>query len=398
MEYIPRLIEKEIKHTLQRGKSILLLGARQTGKTTLIKHQLKPDLFISFADLDTQFAYQKNPAILAQAVNAIRISTKKEQPLIVIDEVQKISKVLDGVQYLIDNKQAQFVLTGSSARKLKRDHDVNLLPGRVVRMQLDALCLEEIPQYLRNTESLLLFGSLPEIVLKNSQADKETDLKSYVQAYLQEEIRSEAIVRNLGSFAKFLECAAIEAGNPINFSGLSQELGVSRVTIYDYFQILEDCLIVDRIEPLTKSNSRKRLSKAPKFLFFDQGIRRICANLGTQLTPKIWGMLFEHFIGIELLRWLRVHNKSWHLHYWRDHNGPEVDYVINAQQAYIPIEVKWTSQPSVADCRHLERFMDEYTCTPYAYVICQAPRKLLLTPRVMALPWQDLPEVFSACE
>lgn len=391
MHYIHRELEGLIKKTLQRGKSVLLLGARQTGKTTLLQHQLQPDLTLSLADLNVQLAFEKHPERLMQEVNALKLSLGDKLPLVIIDEIQKNPRLMDGVQYLIDNQRAQFVITGSSARKLKRHSNINLLPGRVVRLQLDPLSIEELPKPILSIEKILLYGTLPAMMSQTNDQDRQFDLSSYVMSYLQEEIRAEALVRQLGSFTKFLEYAALSAGQPLNLSKLSQDVGVTRATLYEYFQILEDCLIATRIEPLTQNNTRRRLTKAPKYLFFDMGIRRECTHLGTKLSEKIYGEFFEEFIGNEILRWIHIHYSSGRLFYWRDHGGPEVDYVLETERGYLPIEVKWTETPSYVDCRHLEKFLDEYSCLPYAYLVCRAPRKLLLKPRVMALPWHELP-------
>lgn len=393
MTYLKRLIEKTLSHTLTRGKSILLLGARQTGKTTLIKHQIQADLTLSFANLETQFSYEKQPKLLAQEILALYATTQKK-PLIVIDEIQKIPMIMDAVQDLIDNQKAQFILTGSSARKLKHYSKRNLLPGRIIRLQLDALSLDEMP-VIPDLESLLLYGSLPEIFLEKEAEDKAADLRSYVISYLQEEIRAEAVVRNLSAFSRFLECAAMEAGQLINFSKLSQEVGITRNTLYDYYQILEDCLIVDRIEPLIENHTRRRLSKAPKFIFFDMGIVRACAGLGTHLSKETSGRLFEQFIGIEILRWIRLTNESFRLFYWRDHSGPEIDFVLDKHHCYLPIEVKWTNRPTEQDCRSIEKFMAEYPCFQYGYIVCQVQRAALLTPHIMAIPWQSLTEYLN---
>lgn len=395
MNYIHRELEVSIKQSLQRGKSVLLLGARQTGKSTLIQHQLQPDLSLSLADLNIQLAFEKQPERLMQEVGALNITAPHRLPLVIIDEIQKNPRLMDGVQYLIDNQKAQFVITGSSARKLKRHSNINLLPGRVVRLQLDPLCLEEISRTTHVLEKLLLYGTLPGILLQANDQNRQQDLTSYVISYLQEEIRAEALVRQLGSFTKFLEYAALSAGQPLNLSKLSQDIGITRVTLHEYFQILEDCLIATRIEPLTKTNTRRRLTKAPKYLFFDTGIRRECVHLGTRLSEKQYGELFEEFIGNEILRWLRLHYASGRLFYWRDHAGPEIDYIIEAEQGYLPIEVKWTDSPQQNDCKHLEKFLEEYPCLPYAYLVCRVPRKLLLKPRILALPWHELPEQLS---
>lgn len=396
MIYVPRLIEKALNDNLKRGKSILLLGARQTGKTTLLQHQYQADLSYSFLDARIRLKFEKSPEALTQEIAAYQTLHKsKKPPLVIIDEIQKIPSIMDSIQLLIDNKHAQFILTGSSARKLKRDHDINLLPGRVVKIHLDPLCLLEMSQPLPNIEDLLLYGSLPEIYQETKHKEKEVDLRSYVSIYLDEEVRAEALVRHLGSFARFLELAAIEGGKQINMSNISQELGVSRHTISEYYQILLDCLVAERIEPITKTTTRRRLTKSPKYLLFDMGIRRVAANEGIHVPQKYMGELFEQFIGLEISRYIRGLGSIAKLRYWHDHAGLEIDYVLEMNRQYLPIEVKWTEHPTIDDTKHLLKFMDEYNCVKPAYIICRAAKPLQLHKNILALPWQDFPEIIK---
>jgi len=192
----------------------------------------------------------------------------KKRPLVFVDEIQKIPQIMDTIQLAIDKKLANFILTGSSLRKLRRKKkDVNLLPGRVIELNLGGLTLLELGDDIYpNLEDLLLNGALPEIILQKDSQCKELLLTSYVNIYLEEEIRAEAHVQNLASFSRFLTYAAVDAGKQLNVTNLSREIGVSRHTIEEYYQILQDCLIADRIEPIVKSTTRRRLTKAPKYL------------------------------------------------------------------------------------------------------------------------------------
>ncbi len=254
MKFIQRLIQPKIEEILSRGKSILLLGPRQTGKTTLLEHQLKANLEISFIQADVRRRYEANPEILISEIKGfVQLQKTTSKPIVLIDEIQKVPAIMDPIQDAIDQNLAKFVLTGSSARKLKRNkenQDVNLLPGRVIELRMDALSLLESPNGLPEINDLILNGSLPEVVQQDNLQNKEELLTSYVNIYLEEEIRSEAIVRNLASFSRFLTYAAVEAGSEININNLSQEVGVSRHTIDEYYQIMLDCLIADRIEPI----------------------------------------------------------------------------------------------------------------------------------------------------
>ena len=390
MKYIKRLLEDSIRHTLNRDKSVLLLGARQTGKTTLT-HQFKHDLLVSFVQPDIRQRYEKSPHLLKGEVESLVSGEEGKRPLVILDEVQKVPVILDVVQDLIDRKKANFILTGSSARKLRRGAQVNLLPGRVVAFRMDPFSLQELPA--KDLNERLFYGSLPGILAVGSQPDRETDLESYVTTYLEEEIRAEAAVRNLGDFARFLELAASESGGIINLRKLSQEIGVSHTTIGAYYQILEDCLIAERIEPLTQSKTRKKLTKSERYLFFDLGVRRLAAHEGTKPPRETMGMLFEQFIGLELLRSVHAKSHGTKIRFWRDPDGPEVDWVIDEDGVYTPIEVKCTENPATNDIRHLEVFLSEYKSAKTGFLICQTPRKVKLSGKVFALPWQSIDEV-----
>lgn len=392
MQYIHRRIEGTIEHALKRGKSVLFLGPRQTGKTTLIENIFKPDIRYSFAKLSTRQRYEKNPELLEKELEE-HIQQTKQQPLVFIDEVQKIPRVMDIAQNLIDGKKAQFILTGSSARKLKHGSELNLLPGRVVVITLFPLLVEELPPSKFSLEEILLYGTLPGIIGEPNPGDREIDLYSYVSTYLEEEIRAEAIVRNVGSFGRFLEIAAGEAGKQVNFTRLSQNVGVVDTTIASYYQILEDCLVVSRIDPITKTQTKRRLIKSPKYLFFDLGVRRVCAGEGTRLPQRVLGDLFEHFIGNQLV-YLSQCKPQCRVKYWRDAAGPEVDFVLELAHSAIPIEVKWSDKPTVSDARHLIKFLWEYKAEQ-AYIVCRTPHRYTLIDRVTVIPWTEVNSIFK---
>lgn len=387
MQYKPRLLEPSLKHHLQRGKSILLLGPRQTGKSTLLE-QIPNDLTVSFLLPKIRQRYEKSPSLLAEEIRLLATKTNK-MPLVLLDEVQKIPVILDVVQELVDKKTAQFILTGSSARKLKRGGSINLLPGRVVTLRLDPFVYEEFPE--SSLELRLYFGNLPGIVQVESETDREVDLESYVETYLEEEVRAEALVRNIGSFFRFLELAGLESGNIMNFRGLSQEIGISHTTVASYFEVLEDCLIAERIDPITQSTTRKKLTKSPRYLLFDLGVRRLCAGEGTRLAPKRLGELFEQYVGLELLRHARLSHPKTKIRFWRDPDGPEVDWIVEREQHYIPVEVKWTEKPTIQEARSLLIFLEEYPeKARHGFVICRTPNPLELHPKITAIPWQQI--------
>lgn len=393
MTYILRKLQNKIEKTLKRGKSIMLLGPRQTGKTTLIR-KLPIDRYISLANLKTRIDYEQDLGRLARETEALA-EKSPHRPIVAIDEIQKIPLLTDAIQDLIDRDIAQFILTGSSARKLRKTHHLNLMPGRIIPLHMDPLLIEELPEKKRNLEHLLLYGSLPEIVLEDDSDIREENLQAYVSLFLDEEIRVEAMVRNIGLFAQFLQLAASESGNMLNFEKISQDIGVSSHTIASYYQILEDCLVGERIEPLSKSSTRKRLVKTPKYLLFDLGIRRVSSRLGTKLSKELMGHLFEEFVGLELLRLLRYHSPRGRLQFWRDANGPEVDWVVENNGEFLPIEVKWTNKPSFSHAKHLSLFMQEYPCKK-GYIVCQVPYRQKFSPSLEAIPWEEIPEIMES--
>ncbi len=393
MDFINRQIEGPLRHSLERSKSVLLLGPRQTGKTTLL-NRLNYDLLISLVKPSTRQRYEKDVSLLEKEIESLPTLPGKELATVCLDEIQKVPSLFDAVQDLIDRKKAKFILTGSSARKLRRGPSVNLLPGRVVSMHLDPLSLVEAPDL--SLESRLMFGELPGIVQTKLSEDKEADLRSYVTTYLEEEVRAEALVRSLASFARFLELAASESGKTINFSKLSQEIGVAHTTIMSYYEILEDCLIVERVEPWTQSKTRKKLTKAQKYLFFDSGVRRAAAGEPPALLPSRAGDYFEEWVGLQLIRLTRDAPVPTRVHFWRDPDGPEVDWVLHRGEELIPLEVKWTEAPSNRDAKHLKIFFEEYPTAKRGYVVCRTPRPFRLLPSVTALPWQELPRVLAS--
>ena len=393
MSYIFRKVEGKVKESLERQRSVLLIGPRQTGKTTLV-NQLSPDHYISLLRPETRLRYEHTPSLLEKEVESI--AERKQMPLVIIDEVQKIPSMMDLIQYLIDQRKAVFILTGSSVRKLKRGSSVNLLPGRLNVIELDPLSIVELGDKPLDLNDILLYGTLPGIYLQTNHRNQEDDLASYVATYLTEEIRAEALVRNVGNFSRFLELAGLESGRIINMSKISQDIGVSSNTIAEYFQILVDCMIVERVEPYSVSHSRKRLVKASKYLMFDLGVRRACVKEGAKLSSETMGHLFEQFVGLELIRQSRWCQPRAKVHFWRDHDGPEVDYVVViGRDTLIPIEVKWSSSPDISDGKHIRTFMNEYPEAKKGYIVCRTPNRYKVDESVTAIPWQEMEMLFD---
>lgn len=290
---------------------MILLGPRQTGKSTLLKH-FAPDALV-FNLLDDVIFRQlvAHPEFLRQQIPLHQKSPPKAQ-LVIIDEIQRIPNLLNEVQLILDSRNdIRFVLTGSSARKLKRGH-ANLLGGRARFAQLFPLVYPEI-QTLKLNERLLR-GSLPAIF---DSPENQEDLKAYVGGYLKEEIQMENLVRNIGNFARFLEAAAICNTEQLNYSQIGSDTGIPQRTIKDFFTLLEDTLIGNLLEPFSKTKKRKAVA-TPKFYFFDLGVVNALLSRFTisPSTPE-FGKLCEHLIYTELKAWLSYNRRDDVLGYWR---------------------------------------------------------------------------------
>ncbi len=289
---------------------------------------------------------------------------------------------------MIDKKVAQFVITGSSARKLKQQSDLNLLPGRVLYFKMSPFSSSERTDL--NLDHHLYYGSLPEVTLTTKHSDKEEYLASYVETYLEEEIRKEALLRKLPDFIRFMELSAIESGNVVNYTKISNEIGVSHLTVKSYFEILESTLIGQIIKPITESETRKKLLKSPRFLYFDLGVRRLAAGEGNKLGRPRLGQLFEQFVGLELSRQINFINSRIGLHYWQDPQSAEVDWVLRKANQYIPIEVKYKSTPNASDISHLEKFLNEYPCPHGGFIVCDTQLPMKINSRIVAISWKDI--------
>lgn len=376
-----------IKRTLDIPKfrhSLFLFGPRQVGKTYLIKHTLSPDVFLDLLNQSEFLRYSKDVSILSKEVAAII----KEKCLVVIDEIQRCPDLLNEIQILIENRPGiQFVLTGSSARKLKRA-GVNLLGGRAITLHLHPLIYEELGTGF-SLEETLHFGTLPNIYLEKTEEDKIRLLRSYIETYLKEEIQQEALTRNIPAFARFLELAGFENGNILNFQNIARETGVHSKTIKEYFHILEDTLLGFLFYPFTKSH-RKRLVTHPKFYFFDLGVTSaLRGELLRKLIPGTsnFGKAFEHYIILEIKRLIDYREREIKMSYFRTTDGAEVDLILELGPDIWAIEIKASQQPSMSDLRGLRSFMDDHKVSR-AICVCITPR-IYKSGEIEFLPWKD---------
>ena len=326
-------------------KSFFLLGPRATGKSYLIRNQLQDStLIINLLNAEIYLRLLNNPSELDSIISA------QEKKIIVIDEIQRVPALLNEVHRLIEEKNLVFLLTGSSARKLK-GKNVNLLAGRAWQANLFPLTSKEIENF--DLDKYLHFGGLPAVY--GSKYPSE-ELYAYVETYLKEEIQSESLVRKIPAFSRFLKTSALTSGQIINFTNIASDSGVPASTIREYYHILEDTLIGFIVPAWTKSIKRKVISAA-KFYYFDIGVRNTLADI-KKIDPNsdLYGQAFEHFIILELRAYLNYNRIKKNISYWRSKNGHEVDIIIGDDLA---IEVKSTRQVSDKHLKNLKYLSEE---------------------------------------
>jgi len=402
-----RYLDSSIQEAITQKRSFLLLGSRQVGKTTMLNFltgNISPLLRYYLQNPAERISLERDPSRLIREAQVIN-----DHVFIYIDEAQKVPALFDASQLLIDERKAAIFFTGSSARKLRRK-GVNLLPGRIKYFILDPLLWGELgllkkstlsnpfPLSLNNInttsysiEDAMVYGTLPAIVAL-SQKDRTEILSAYSHLYIEEEVRAEALSRNIGAFSRFLELAAVESGTNPNLSHLSQESGVSMPTIKEYYSILEDTLIVERIDPYIK-NARKRILSSSRYYFFDLGVRNTLARFS--MTPALIqtekGKLFEHAVILEIVRRVRLLKKNWKVYYWRTSGGAEVDCIIETENELIPIEIKSSTHISRRDLRGLTSFISDYKDkVKRGFVITMGERPERIDDIIIALPWQNI--------
>jgi predicted AAA+ superfamily ATPase len=367
----------------QYTESFFLFGPRQVGKTYLIKNTLTADIYIDLLSQKEFLRYARDASLLSKEVAAL----KKNKGLIIIDEIQRLPELLNEIHLILESQTpAAFILTGSSARKL-RQKGVNLLGGRALTLHLHPLTYEEWGG-LSNLEDAMHFGSMPPVVLKKNLSEKNRLLKSYVETYLKEEIQQESLTRNIPAFARFLELAAFENGNILNFQNIAREVGVHSKTIKEYFQILEDTLLGFFLNPYTKSH-RSRLVAHPKFYLFDRGVTAaLRGELSRDLTPGTppYGRAFEHWVMLEIRRLLDYYEKEAKMAFFRTSDGAEVDLVLEFADQVWAIEIKSSSKPSSSDLGGLKSFIKDHKFKR-ALCVCQTPRPFKAD-NIEFVPWK----------
>ena len=334
---------------LDAGRSFFLFGPRGTGKTTWLRRRMPEAPFINLLRSDFYGPLSAEPGRIRNLV------PRGHQGWVVIDEVQRIPALLNEVHDLIESRGLKFILTGSSARTLRRK-GVNLLAGRARTYFMHPLTAMEQEDAFDLGRSVR-FGHLP---ARFSDPDPRGYLKDYVQTYLREEVMQEGLTRNIGHFARFLEAASLSQGQPLNISGIARDAQVSRATTENYFSILDDLLLAVRL-PVFSRRARRRLISQQKFYFFDAGVFRAIRPVGPlDSEAEIDGPALETLVLQELRAANDYRDCGYQIHYWRTRAHLEVDFVLYGPRGLVAIEVKRSRQLHSADTRSLREFRNDY--------------------------------------
>lgn len=351
---------------LSKNNSFFLFGPRGSGKSTLIQEGFsgKKTLFLDLLDPEIEDHFLRQPKSLENQI--------KENPnleWVVLDEIQRVPRLLDLVHSLIEKTKIKFALTGSSARKLKRGA-ANLLAGRAFVYKLFPLTTQELGEKF-DLHEVLSFGSLPKIYQLNSTEEKILYLRSYALTYVKEEIQTEQIVRNLEPFRAFLEISALANGQIINFNKIARDVGADNKTVQSYFQILEDTWLGFFL-PSYHRSIRKSQRSHPKFYYFDPGIKRaLTRNLEGKLetSTSAFGEAFEHWVILEFYRLNEYLQKDYRLSYFQSHQGSEIDLILDKPgQKPVVIEIKSTQRIDEIEVRKLERLSEDFKTDKIFYL------------------------------
>ncbi len=367
MQYVPRILDIG---ALVKNKSYFLFGPRQTGKTSLVEHSFKNSKVYSLLDSNIYLTLNQRPSRLREELT-------RDDKIVIIDEIQKLPILLDEVHLLIEKLNIKFLLTGSSARKLRRG-GVNLLGGRARSQTLHPFIYKELNTTI-DLLRVLNYGLIPSIYFSDFP---EEDLKAYTGNYLREEIASEGLTRNIPAFSRFLEVAALCNGNIINYTQISSDAQVPKSTVQEYFKILQDTLIAEEVPAWKKTKKRKPVLTS-KFYFFDVGVVRHLQHR-SQLKEKSpeMGEAFETYIFHELKSYIDYVSHG-SLHYWRSKSNFETDFILNETSA---IEVKAKTNIGNRDLKGLLALQEEHLLRHYVVVCLEdRPRKIN---NIQILPWK----------
>ena len=360
------------------GQSYFLFGPRGTGKSTLLRELWKEALWVDLLEPDIFRSYSARPERLRELVLAYpKIKT------VIVDEIQKLPELLPVVHALIEkNKSLQFILTGSSARTLKRT-GVDLLGGRVLKKTLHPFIAAELKEDF-DLEKALEIGLVPLVVRAR---DPKSILQAYAGLYVREEVQAEGLVRNIGGFSRFLEAVSFSHAAVLNLSNVARECEIERKVVEGYLSILEDLLLSYRIPVFTKKAKRATIVHS-KFFFFDAGVFRSLRPAGPLDQPQeIMGAALEGLVAQHLLAWNAYRGDSNRLYYWRTRSGAEVDFVLYGKDLFWAIEVKNTARIRPEDMTSLKTFQEEYPQSS-AFFLYRGKERLKIH-GVLCLPCQE---------
>lgn len=359
------------------GKSTFFLwGARQTGKSTLLREFYPDCKWINLLKADEFRRYSTQPELLREEL------AFNPSPMVVIDEVQKVPALLDEVHNLHETQGIQFALCGSSARKLKRGHG-NLLGGRAISHSLYGFSAQELQKDF-DLIRMLNHGTLPRIYLSERPRPL---LNAYVGEYLKEEVMSEGLVRRLPPFSNFLNIAALGDTEQLNFTNIARELGVSSETVRGYFEILSDTHIATLL-PVYRKRPKRRLSTASKFYFHDVGVVNFLAKRNN-LEPgsELWGKAYENWVFHELRAYNSYHQRFADFSFWRLSSGIEVDFIINDLECLV--ECKSSSKVKDSDLKGLREILNDHPTVGQRYVVSGEPVSRKTSDNIVILSTQD---------
>jgi predicted AAA+ superfamily ATPase len=354
------------------NESTFLWGARQTGKSTLLKKLYPDSHYFDLLLSDVYERFLRNPSLLREILSIPDLSSP-----VIIDEIQRIPSLLNEVHWLIENRGIRFILSGSSARKILRS-GANLLGGRAMRHELYPLTSAEIPDF--DLLKALNSGLLPRHYLAKNSGKL---LSAYIGSYLRDEIIAEAKIRNITSFSRFLEAAAFSNGEMVNFSNIAAECGISSPTVKEYFQILEDTM-TGRFVHAYQKRPKRRVITAPKFYYFDVGIAGYLLKRGRIETgSEAFGKALEHFIYQEIYAYSHYSDKNFNVSYWRTASQIEVDFILGDHE--VALEIKSTNMINPRHLKGLKSFSEEYKTKKLIVVSTDPyPRKI---DNIAVLPW-----------
>jgi predicted AAA+ superfamily ATPase len=367
---------KRLQNFAKSGKnSFFLWGVRQSGKSTLLKEKYPQSLVFDLLLSDLHRRLLNNPEQFREIV----LASNPQSPVIV-DEIQKLPMLLDEIHWLIENKKYQFILSGSTPRKIIKQ-GVNLLGGRALRYELYPLSFAELPDF--KLIKALNNGLLPRHYLSD---DVDHMVEAYIGNYLEDEIIAETKIRNAETFSKFLTKAAFSNGEIINYTNIATDCGVSSPTIREYFNILDETLIGNFVPAFQKKPKRRTVS-APKFYFFDVGIvNALLKRKPIQQGSVNFGFAFEHFIFHELKTYSQYSGKKYPIHYWRTSSQFEVDFVLGDHE--IAVEVKSTENVNSKHTKGMLAFAEEYKLKK-KIIVSQDNLPRNLDNGILVLPWQE---------